>query len=150
MAILPEQNRKKGRETEKRTAIIFFLQRASKATATTSRRPFFFSQCIIKFCSFVKRQQARRIAAGAREQGRDFWELETHSSKLAQGDANRGEPFFYLHSFYSIREDPKAGIFKSLILWLFSISNFHSAWRLQKKSHLKLRAKRATFTFENA
>ena len=29
MAILPEQNRKKGRETEKRTAIIFFLQRAS-------------------------------------------------------------------------------------------------------------------------
>ena len=54
MAILPEQNRKKGRETEKRTAIIFFLQRASLYEAATSRPPF--SQCIIKFCSFVKRQ----------------------------------------------------------------------------------------------
>ena len=58
----------------------------------------------------------------SREQERDFRELETHSSKLAQGDANREQPlqqslrasFFYLHSFYSIRDLPKK-IFKSLI-----------------------------------
>ena len=56
----------------------------------------------------------------SREQERDFRELETHSSKLAQGDANREQQqslrasFFYLHSFYSIRDLPKK-IFKSLI-----------------------------------
>ena len=58
----------------------------------------------------------------SREQERDFRELETHSSKLAQGDANREQPlqqslrasFFYLHSFYSIRDLPKK-IFNSLI-----------------------------------
>ena len=54
----------------------------------------------------------------SREQERDFRELETHSSKLAQGDANREQQqplqqslrasFFYLHSFYSIRHQKRS------------------------------------------
>ena len=117
MAILPEQNRKKGRETEKRTAIIFFLQRASLYEAATSRPPF--SQCIIKFCSFVKRQP--RVALLEQRAGKGLQragdpQLKIGSRRCKQRAASSAEPpslFLLPPQFLQHQRSPQKDLQKS-------------------------------------
>ena len=115
MAILPEQNRKKGRETEKRTAIISFCNElvrlllphggpSSSHSASSNFAPLSKDSKLVALL-LLELESKEGTSESWRPTAQNWLkEMQTEEENLS----------FYLHSFYSIRDLPKK-IFKSLI-----------------------------------
>ena len=127
MAILPEQNRKKGRETEKRTAIISFCNELVRLLLLLPHGPSSHSAS----SNFAPLSKDSKLVAllllelESKEGTSESWR-PTAQNWLKEMQTEEENLSFYLHSFYSIRENPKAGSSKVSFCDFFSIANFHS------------------------
>ena len=125
MAILPEQNRKKGRETEKRTAIISFCNELVRLLLPHGG-PSSSHSASSNFAPLSKDSKlvALLLELESKEGTSESWR-PTAQNWLKEMQTEEENLSFYLHSFYSIR-DQKQESSKVSFCDFFSIANFHS------------------------